>query len=423
MFQAIKNFFKKIKSFFTWKRTPAAPAMETPQEQENAAPAESAEPVLSAPTTENAETALPASAPESEQSAEPVEVVEAATPENAEPVAEVATETVESALPASAPAPAKKSASPKKEIPKSKKAYQKAQRLIIKGALPTFKENKGVRPNENAQSSLFVAKRNDQLKFIDERVCVRTPNVEITASGWEVSVYDEHTFNTLIYMTSQEKEKKFFDDFTWTSRKILKTAHRPTSGKRTYEDLEESIKRLASVTVFIKTFKKNYFGHLLEFGKKSNLDQTWTIRFPKEFLGLYAANCSQFNLDSQNRLLKNPIAAKLFGFYLSLPNGEQKNILQDLQEICGLKNYCELKEFKRRLIKALPLIAKEFETCGGNFEYGNKNKDYGFFKTDDKDENGHKIEFLKIIKVNKFKEISKEGSEPKPLPCPTPETA
>ena len=442
MFHAIKNFLKKLKSFF-WKTeqiaTPAvasesAPIESTAQQPEIIKPdeiLESAAPEIAAQSVENTEILEPALP----DSTEPltVDFVESAPESPAEnqastePAIESDFEKDEAAEsePARAQAPARVKQSTAKKDSKNgamSKAQKKAQRLILKGALPKFKENKGVRPNENARSSLFVAKRNDQLKFVDNRICVKTQDAEVSASGWEVSVYDEHTFNSLIYMATQETDKKFFDDFSWSSRKILKAAHRPTAGKKTYDDLEKSINRLASVTVFVKTLKKNYFGHLLEAGTKDNADQTWKIRFPKELLNLYAANCSQFNLDSQNRLLKNPIAAKIFSFYISLPNGKHSHKLQHLQAICGLTDSCELKEFKRRLIKALPMVSKEFEICGGNFEYENaQNKECGFFKGDEKDESGRTIEFLKIIKVNRFKEIANTPTEQQALPYSAPE--
>ncbi len=265
------------------------------------------------------------------------------------------------------------------------------------------------------QSNLFTGKRGNLEEIPqkepraiylygnkNERSFATYSGIELTMShlrlflGIVKLIQESNNVPRLPLEAGSKEETNFSDVHYFTIYEILKASGREPSGARNYERIAKLLRELVGGLFAIDAPRYRYSGHLILVAEEADSTinssrgkigaKYWRIVLDQKILDLFKTDFDYTFLEAFDDLLnkKQALAAKLYLFYHSVPDtrliplGEgQKGettietatrvgvSINTLHKICGVG--MSLKEFKRRLIIAIPHIKEAFEKEGAIF--------------------------------------------------------
>ncbi len=227
----------------------------------------------------------------------------------------------------------------------------KARREMVAIQLPLWGEDKRGTPNSFLRSSLFAAIQSKDRYFTKNEILYAQKGITVEYTGERLNQEDLTLWETLVHLA---KEHPLGNECTFTAHGILKTMDMPTGG-RNYKRLHEGIVRLTGGVIEVTHEGREYFGTLIDGGKRKKEENYYYLRLNEELLCLYGeTQYTEINWGERLELRQKPLAQALHVFY-STHREPYPIKLDTLYKLVGSQNN-KLKGFKQQVKIALKAL-------------------------------------------------------------------
>lgn len=193
------------------------------------------------------------------------------------------------------------------------RAASAATTTTVGKSLPLFPELESAMPNHLARSSLFAPLKPGRRKMHDKAQLASRDDVEILFSGKQFDMADN---DVLLQAFRVAQCFPTGHDVTFKRAAFLREIGRCT-GKNDYTWLEESMDRLATGTLFIKTKHYKAVLHLVDAYGRSDTNGEYWLRIDPEVLKLFSRREYGFiDLEARRRIGRGQDLAKWLQNYV-----------------------------------------------------------------------------------------------------------
>jgi len=140
--------------------------------------------------------------------------------------------------------------------------------------LPVIPQETRPAVNVICNSALFAAVQGKDRQLLNKRLLDTQDGVEIIFSGEQFNQDDHDVLMQLVYLASQHE---LGEPITVSAHSLLKALGRGTSGKE-HDQLKAEIERLVDGTIYLKTKRFDYVGHLIDDAQQDKKTRFWTYR-------------------------------------------------------------------------------------------------------------------------------------------------
>lgn len=214
--------------------------------------------------------------------------------------------------------------------------------------LPYWQNERRGTPNAFLRSALFAAIQDKDREYLRDTTIYAQNGIEVIFTGEQLNQQDFTVWQTLVHLLrfSSVETRCIFKGYE------LLQAMEISDGKKNYESLQKSMKRLALCNVEIKTKKYYYPGRLISSYILEYSTQKYSVSLDKEAIKLYSGNDWEgINWNQRLQLRGKPLAQALHAYYSSHREPFPVSLTM-LKEITGSKNK-QLADFKRKCQAAL----------------------------------------------------------------------
>lgn len=217
--------------------------------------------------------------------------------------------------------------------------------------LPLWEEGKRGTPNSFLRSSLFAAIQGKDRYLTKNEVLYAQKGITVKYSGERLNQEDLTLWETLAHLA---RESPLGTECSFTGYGILKAMRIPTGGNNR-KRLHEGITRLAGAMVEITHADRQYFGTLIECGKRDKEENIYYLRLNHELIYLYGdTKYTAIDWEQRLELRRKPLAQALHAFY-STHREPYPVKLETLHQLIGSRN-SEFRSFKRQVKIALEVL-------------------------------------------------------------------
>jgi hypothetical protein len=224
--------------------------------------------------------------------------------------------------------------------------------------LPVIPQETRPTVNVIANSALFAAVQGKDRQDLKKCLLDTQDGVEIIFSGEQFNQDDHDVLMQLVYAASRYE---LGTPVTVSAHSLLKALGRGTSGKE-HNQLKAEIDRLVNGTIYLKTKRFDYVGHLIDDAQQDKKTKFWTYR-ANPTLGKFYDVGNYTLIDWEERkALKGKDLARWLQLQLSSHARPFPMKIETIRRLSGSKNK-QKSDFKRKLqtalndIKALGIIA------------------------------------------------------------------
>jgi len=224
--------------------------------------------------------------------------------------------------------------------------------------LPVIPQETRPTVNVIANSALFAAVQGKDRQDLKKCLLDTQDGVEIIFSGEQFNQDDHDVLMQLVYAASRYE---LGTPVTVSAHSLLKALGRGTSGKE-HNQLKAEIDRLVNGTIYLKTKRFDYVGHLIDDAQQDKKTKFWTYR-ANPTLGKFYDVGNYTLIDWEERkALKGKDLARWVQLQLSTHARPFPMKIETIRRLSGSKNK-QKSDFKRKLqtalndLKALGIIA------------------------------------------------------------------
>lgn len=243
------------------------------------------------------------------------------------------------------------------------RAKEKSAELIAERKkllhLPVIPQETRPTVNVIANSALFAAVQGKDRQDLKKCLLDTQDGVEIIFSGEQFNQDDHDVLMQLVYAASRYE---LGTPVTVSAHSLLKALGRGTSGKE-HNQLKAEIDRLVHGTIYLKTKRFDYVGHLIDDAQQDKKTKFWTYR-ANPTLGKFYDVGNYTLIDWEERkALKGKDLARWVQLQLSTHARPFPMKIETIRRLSGSKNK-QKSDFKRKLqtalndLKSLGIIAE-----------------------------------------------------------------
>ena len=217
--------------------------------------------------------------------------------------------------------------------------------------LPLWPEPKRGTPNSFLRSSLFAAIQSKDREYLEGVILFSQKGITVKYTGMRLNQEDLTLWETLVHLA---RETSLGSECSFTAHGILKAMAMPTGGVN-HKRLHAGIIRLTGGVVEVTHGEREYFGTLIDGGKRKKGENYYSLRLNKELICLYGdTQYTAIDWTQRLELRRKPLAQALHAFYSS--HREPYPVkLETLHKLVGSQN-SQLKGFKRLMKAALEAL-------------------------------------------------------------------
>jgi len=225
------------------------------------------------------------------------------------------------------------------------------KRKSIDVHLPLWGDEKRGTPNSFLRSALFAAIQGKDRYLTKKEILYAQKGITVKYSGERLNQEDLTLWETLAHLA---RESPLGNECSFTGYSILKAMRMPTGGDNR-QRLHDGITRLAGAMVEITHGGNQYFGTLIDGGKRYKEKNIYFLRLNHELIYLYGdTQYTAIDWEQRLELRRKPLAQALHAFY-STHREPYPVKLETLYQLTGSRN-SELRDFKRQMKIALEAL-------------------------------------------------------------------
>jgi hypothetical protein len=215
--------------------------------------------------------------------------------------------------------------------------------------LPFWPDSTRGVPCSVLRGALFAAIQGQHRQALKGELLATQRGVEIRFTGWQLDQSDLDVWEQALHLA---REHPLGTRCDFTAHAFLKALGRST-GKKDYEWLKNSFRRLGSSLVEITHNGKTYAGTFLEF-YRDEATGSYRLELNPKLKALYEAGWTAIDWGQRKKLTRKPLAQWLHGFLASHAKPLPLTV-EYLKRISGSRNP-DIRSFKRQLKTALAAL-------------------------------------------------------------------
>lgn len=214
--------------------------------------------------------------------------------------------------------------------------------------LPYWQNERRGTPNAFLRSALFAAIQDKDREYLREITIYAQNGIEVIFTGEQLNQQDLTIWQTLVHLL---RFNSIETECIFRGYEILQTLG-ISDGKKNYEYVQKSIRRLTLCNVEIKTAKYSYLGRLISSYIVEHSTQKYSVSLDRKAIKLFSGDDWEgVNWNQRLQLRGKPLAQALHAYYSSHREPFPVSVAM-LKEITGSKNK-QTADFKRKCQAAL----------------------------------------------------------------------